>query len=65
MILVQNDKLNHKELGLAVALKHMGMFEVTGERLPEISAQIKALTDEDRQWFREQFKGEYGCTITN
>jgi hypothetical protein len=48
---------------LMQAFTFAGITKREGQQLPDYAKEIKALTPEDRQWFAERFKVEFGITI--
>lgn len=51
-----------EELGLIAAIrKYIGLKP--GQAMLDFAAEIKALTPEDRAWFKERFAKEYGIKV--
>jgi hypothetical protein len=54
---------NMVQMTLLQALRKAGIDKKEGQLLPQFAAELKALTDADRQWFKERFAIEFGWEI--
>lgn len=48
---------------LLKALQHVGIVKREGQPLKDFAAEIKALNDADRAWFKERFAVEHGIEV--